>query len=147
MTAIGARRVVIEDDRYYSASMNLMTGGVNNALGQATTFTANASRLGTSLNGDGTVGVTKGIPTFKVTGPGMMINDNRIVIGESRNSRFRMCKAWSMGQLQEARNSAGRFIGAKEGYGEQYVVSHTPINRKLAATSVILYSGAGRVAR
>ncbi|UUZ68088.1 phage protease [Polaromonas sp. P2-4] len=46
LTAIGARRVVIEDDRYYSASMNLMTGGVNNALGQATTFTANAARGG-----------------------------------------------------------------------------------------------------
>ena len=147
LTAIGARRVVIEDDRYYSASMNLMTGGVNNALGQATTFQANAARVATSLNADGTVGVTKGIPTYKVTGPGMMINDNRILIGEARNSRFRMCKAWSMGTLQEARNSAGRFIGAKEGYGEQYVVSHTPINRKLAATSVILYSVTGRVAR
>ncbi|UUZ68087.1 hypothetical protein LP416_27870 [Polaromonas sp. P2-4] len=59
--------------------------------------------MATSLNSDGTVGVTKGIPTFKVTGPGMMINDNRIVIGEARNSRFRMCKAWSMGALQEAK--------------------------------------------
>ena len=147
LTAMGARRSVIEDDRYYTANMALMTGGVNNALGQATTFQANASRVGTSLNSDGTVGITKGVPTFKISGPGMMINDNRIVIGQANNSRFRMCKAWSMGTLQEARNSAGRFIGAKEGYGEQYIVSHTPINRKLAATSVILYSATGRVAR
>ena len=147
LTAIGSRRVVIEDDRYYTANMALMTGGVDNALGQATTFTANGARVGTSLNADGTVGVTKGVSTFKVRGPGMMINDNRIIVGERGNSRFRMCKAWSMGQLQDARNSGGAFIGAKEGYGEQYVVSHTPINRKLANTSLILYSATGRVAR
>jgi hypothetical protein len=58
-----------------------------------------------------------------------------------------MAKPFAMGALQEAKNSAGLFIGAKEGYGEQYIVSHTPINRKNAATSLILYSSAGRVAR
>ncbi len=147
LTAIGSRRVVIEDDRYYMATMALMTGGVDNALGQATTFTANGARVGTSLNADGTVGVTKGVPTFKVRGPGLLINDNRILVGERGNSRFRMCRPWAMGQLQDARNSAGAFIGAKEGYGEQYVVAHTPVNRKLAATSLILYSATGRVAR
>jgi hypothetical protein len=147
LTAIGARRVVIENDRYYGANMCLMTGGVNNALGQATTFSANAARLGTSLNADGTVGMTKGVPTYQISAPGMMLNDNRLIVGESRNSRFRMCKAWSMGPMQEARNSAGNFIGMKEGYGEQYIVSHTPVNRKSAATSIILYSGAGRVSR
>jgi hypothetical protein len=147
LTIIGSRRVVIENDRYYRANMALMTGGVNNALGQATTFSANASRLGTSLNADGTVGVTKGVPTFQVSAPGMMLNDNRIIVGESKNSRFRMCKAWAMGPMQEARNSAGNFIAMKEGYGEQYIVSHTPVSRKNAATSVILYSGTGRVSR
>ncbi|MFZ4286639.1 phage protease [Variovorax sp. HJSM1_2] len=147
LTAIGNRKVVIEDDRYFNAGMCLMTGGVNNALGQATTFTANGSRLGTSLNADGSVGVTKGIQTFKPSAPGLMLNDNRIVIGERNNSRFRMAKPFAMGALQEAKNAAGAFIGAKEGYGEQYIVSHTPINRKNAATSLILYSAAGRVAR
>jgi hypothetical protein len=147
LTAIGTRRSVIEDDRYYTANMVLMTGGVDNALGQATTFTANGARVGTSLNADGTVGVTKGIQTYKVRGPGLLINDNRVIVGEKGNTRFRMLKPWSMGQLQDARNSSGAFIGAKEGYGEQFVVSHTPVNRKLAATSLILYSATGRAAR
>ncbi|HYE71577.1 MAG TPA: phage protease [Aquabacterium sp.] len=147
LTKIGTRRSVIEDDRYYTANMALMTGGIDNSLGQATTFTANGARVGTSLNADGTVGVTKGVPTFKVRGPGLLINDNRIVVGERANSRFRMLRPWAMGQLQDARNANGAFIGAKEGYGEQYIVSHTPINRRLAATSLILYSAAGRVDR
>ncbi|MGE4241718.1 phage protease [Ramlibacter sp.] len=147
LTAIGTRRSVIEDDRYYTANMVLMTGGVDNALGQATTFTANGARTGTSLNADGTVGVTKGVGTFKVRGPGLLINDNRIVVAERGNSHFRMLKPWSMGPLQDARNSNGNFIAAKEGYGEQFIASHTPVNRKLAATSVVLYSGNGRVDR
>lgn len=147
LTALGARKVVIEDDRYYTGNMVLMTGGVDNAIGQATTFTANGARVGTTLNADGSIGMTKGMSTYKVRGPGLLINDNRIVVGESRNSRFRMCRAFAMGQLQDARSSGGAFIGAKEGYGEQYVVSHTPVNRKLATTSLILYSATGRVAR
>lgn len=147
LTAIGSRKVVIEDDRYYTAGLVLMTGAVNNALGQATTFTANGSRTGTSLNADGSVGVTKGVNTFKPSAPGMMLNDNRIVVGEMRNSRFRLAKSFAMGDLQEARNTNGLFIGAREGYGEQFIVSHTPVNRKGAATSIALYSGTGRVAR
>lgn len=147
LTAIGNRKSVVEDDRYYTANMVLMSGGVDNALGQATTFTANGARMGTSLNADGTVGVTKGVGTFKVRGPGLMINDNRVVVGERGNSRFRMVKPWAMGALQDARNSAGAFIAAKEGYGEQFIVSHTPVNRKLATSSIVLYSGAGRVDR
>lgn len=144
---IGSRKVVVEDDRFYTAGHVLMTGAVNNAVGQATTFTANGSRVGTSLNADGSVGVTKGVNTFKPSAPGMMLNDNRIVVGELRNSRFRMARPFAMGELHEARNSNGLFTGKKEGYGEQFIVSHTPVNRKGAATSIILYSSTGRVAR
>lgn len=147
LTSIGSRRVVVEDDRYYTAGLVLMTGATNNALGQATTFTANGSRTGTSLNADGSVGVTKGVNTFKPSAPGMMLNDNRIVVGEMRNSRFRLAQTFAMGDLHEARNQAGLFIGSREGYGEQYIVSHTPVNRKGAATSIVLYSGTGRAAR
>ena len=147
LTAIGNRRTVVEDDRYYNADMVLMTGGVDNALGQATTFTANGARVGTSLNADGTVGITKGMPTFKVRGPGMMINDNRLLIGQRGVGRMRMMKPWAMGALQEAKNSAGAFIGAKEGYGEQFIASHVPVNLRLAMSSLILYSATGRVAR
>lgn len=147
LTGIGGRKVVIGNDRFYNPNFVCMSLAVDNMLGQATTFTANGARVGSSLNGDGTVGVTKGMGTFNPTAPGLMMGDTRILVGERNNSRFRMVRPWSMNPLEQARDASGNFIGAQEGYGEQYIVSHTPVNRKNALTSIVLYSTAGRIAR
>jgi hypothetical protein len=147
LTAIGGRKVVIGNDRFYNPGMVAMSLAVDNALSQATTFTANGARNGSSLNADGSVGITKGMATFNPTAPGLMMADTRILVGERGNTRFRMVKPFAMNPLEEARDANGAFIGAKEGYGEQYVVSHTPLNRKNALTSIVVYSAAGRVAR
>lgn len=147
LTSIGSRKVVIENDRYYMANMALMSGAVDNSLGQATTFTANGSRPGTGMNADGSIGVVKGLPVFNTRAPGLATADARIIIGERGNTRFRMLRPFSMVDITEAHNAAGAFIGAKESYGEQFVVAHTPTQRRNANTSVVLYSVAGRVAR
>ena len=147
LTLIGSRKVVIENDRYYTANMLLMSGAIDNALGQATTFTANSSRPGTGLNADGSVATVKGIPSFNTRAPGLLTADARIVIGERGNTRFRMMRPFQMTELTEARDASGNFIGAKEGYGEQFIVCHTPLQRRNATTSVVLYSAAARVAR
>lgn len=144
---IGARKVVVENDRYYMANMLLMSGAVDNALGQATTFTANGSRPGTGLNADGSVGVVKGMPVFNTRAPGLWTGDVRVVVGERGNTRFRMMRPFSMNNLEESRDSNGLFTGGKENYGEQFVVVHTPTQRKNANTSLVLFSSTARVAR
>jgi hypothetical protein len=147
LTSIGARKVVIGNDRFYNPNMALMSLAVDNALTQAGTFTANGQRLGTSLNSDGSVGVTKGIQTFNHTAPGVYIGDARILVGERYNSRYRMLKPFAMNQLEQKKDSNGKFVGALTGYGEQYIACHTPINRKNAMTSIVLFSATGRVTR
>jgi len=144
---IGARKVVIENDRYYTSNLLLMSGAVDNALGQATSFTANGSRPGSGLNADGSVGMVKGIPAFNTRAPGLNTGDVRVVVGERGNTRFRMMRPFSMNNLEEARDSNGLFTGAKENYGEQFIVCHTPTQRKNANTSLVLYSATARVAR
>jgi hypothetical protein len=144
---IGARKVVVENDRYYTANLLLMSGAVDNALGQATTFTANGARPGSGLNADGSVGMVKGIPAFNTRAPGLNTGDVRIVVGERANTRFRMMRPFSMNNLEEARDNNGLFVGAKENYGEQFIVCHTPTQRKNANTSLVLYSATARVAR
>lgn len=144
---IGSRKAVLENDRYRTANMALMTGSVDNAITQASTFTSAGARNGSSLNADGSLGVTKGIPTFNVTAPGTAINDNRIVIGERGTSRFRMAKAFGMNPLEQARNAGGLFTDQKETFGTQFIVSHTPTQLKNGQTSLVLYSATGRIAR
>ena len=69
------------------------------------------------------------------------------MIGQRGNTRFRMMKPWSMGQLQDQRDANGRFTGKKEAYGDQFIVLHTPTPLKAGSTSIVLYSSSGRVAR
>lgn len=145
--AIGGRKAVIEDARYYTPNMILMSGNVNNALSQAKTFQANSARVATGLAGDGSVGLVKDMPIYRPRAPGSLFGDTRIVVGEKNNTRFRMVKPWAMNPLEQARNSAGAFIDAQESFGTQWVGSHTPTQLKGAATSIILFSTIGRVAR
>jgi hypothetical protein len=147
LQSIGGRKVAIENDRYYMANTLLMSGAVDNALGQAFTFQANSSRPGTGLAPDGSIGVVKGIPAFNTRAPGLDTGDVRIVVGERGNTRFRMMKPFAMSDLTDARDTSGNFIGMKEAYGEQFIVCHTPTQRKNANTSVVLYSSTARVAR
>ena len=147
LQAIGARKVVIENDRYYMANMQLFSGAVDNALGQAFTFQANSSRPGTGLNADGSIAVVKGIPAFNTKAPGLDTGDVRIVVGERGNTRFRMMRPFQMTELSQARDTNGNFVGKQEAYGEQFLICHTPTQRKNATTSVVLYSSTARVAR
>lgn len=145
--AIGLRKSLIEDQRYYNPDMILMSGTVNTALTQAKTFQANSARVATGLAPDGSVGRVKDMPEFRPRAPGSLFGDTRILVGERGNTRFRMVKPWSMNPLEQARNSAGAFIDAQESFGTQWVGSHTPTQLKGASSSIILYSSTGRVAR
>ncbi len=147
LQAVGARKVVIENDRYYMANTLLMSGAVDNALGQAKTFQANSWRAGTGLGPDGSIGIVKGITAFNTRAPGLDTGDVRIVVGERGNTRFRMMRPFKMAELSQARDTSGNFIGQQEGYGEQFLICHTPTQRKNANTSVVLYSSTARVAR
>ncbi|MES1977299.1 MAG: phage protease [Pseudomonadota bacterium] len=145
--AIGGRKSVIEDERYYSPNMILMSGNINNALSQAKTFQANSARVATGLASDGSVGFVKDMPVWRPRSPRSGFGDTRILVGERGTTRFRMIKPWSVNPLEQARNAAGLFIDGQETFGTQWVGSHTPTQLKSSKTSVILYSGTGRVAR
>lgn len=147
LTVLGSRKVVVENDRYYTANMVLMSGALDNAITQAESFKAASSRVATGLAADGSLGLTKNMPTFNPTAPGLVLGDTRILVGERGNTRFRMVKPFAMNPLEQARNSSGLFTDQREGFGTQYVVSHTPTQLKNSLTSVIVYSAVGRVAR
>ncbi|MDO8778924.1 MAG: phage protease [Burkholderiaceae bacterium] len=145
--AIGGRKAVIEDDRFYSPNMILMSGNVNNALSQAKSFQANSARVATGLASDGSVGFVKDMPVWRPRAPRSAFGDTRILVGERGTTRFRMVKPWSVNPMEQARDGNGAFIDAQESFGTQWVGSHTPTQLKSSKTSVILYSATGRVAR
>lgn len=143
----GLRKNVIESDRYFSANFGLMSGTVRTQIEQAGSFVESLARAGTALDATGNLGPVKGVANFRTTAPGLYMGDQRVIIGERGQTRFRMMKAWAMGQLENQRDANGRMTGKKEAYGDQFIVLHTPTQLKAAYTSLVLYSGAARVDR
>jgi len=143
----GLRKNEIEDIRYHMADIALMSGTHKTQVEQAKQFSANYVKPGTDLAMNGNLGRIKDVPTFKTTAPGLWMGDVRAVIGERGNTRFRMMKPWTMGDLESQKDSNGRFVGKKEAYGDQFVVIHTPTQLKRANTSLVIYSATARVAR
>ncbi len=143
----GLRKSVIEDQRFYKANYGLMSGTVMTMVEQAETFGANSARPGTDLAITGNLGRIKDVPNFKFYAPGLAMADQRVLVGERGLTRWRMAKAWSMGQLQDQKDANGRFTGKKEAYGDQFIFLHTPTPLKAGLTSIVLYSGTARVDR
>ncbi len=141
------RKSVIEEQRFHACNFGLMSGTVMSSVEQAAAFTANGARNGTNLDSIGNLGLVKGVPNYKSFAPGLAMGDQRVLIGERGLTRFRMAKAWTMGQLQDQKDSNGRFTGKKEAYGDQFVFLHTPTQLKAGLTSIVLYSATARVDR
>jgi hypothetical protein len=143
----GLRKAVIEDDRYHMPNMGLMSGTVQNQIEQARKFAANYRVPGTDLSANGNLGRIKEIPNFKTSAPGLWMGDQRVIVGERGTTRLRMLKPWTMGEMENQKDSNGRFTGKKEAYGDQFIILHTPTQLKRANTSLVLYSATARVAR
>lgn len=143
----GLRKSVIEDQRYHKANFSLMSGTTMNSIEQAKKFAANYKVPGTDLASNGNLGRIKDVAGYKTSAPSLWMGDQRVIIGERGQTRLRMTKPWSMGELENQKNSSGRFTGKKEAYGDQFLVCVTPTPLKRAYTSIVLYSGTGRVAR
>lgn len=144
---LGLRKSVIENDRYYMANFGLMSGTAMTQVEQAKQFGANSKRAGTDLQADGNLGRVKDVPFFKTSAPGLWMGDQRIIVGERNITRLRMMRPWQMGDLENQKDSNGRFTGKKEAYGDQFLALHTPTPLKRAYTSIVLYGAAARVAR
>lgn len=142
----GLRKVAVED-RAYMPNIGIMSGTLRTQIEQARQFGANFKRAGTDLMADGNLGRIKDVPGFRSYAPGLAIGDVRTVIGERGTVRFRMVKPWTLGELENQKDSNGRFTGKKEAYGDQFVIVHTPTLLKGAQTSMVIYSATGRVDR
>ncbi len=142
----GLRKAAIED-RSRIANMALMSGTLRTQIEQARQFGANFKRAGTDLMVDGNLGRIKDVPAFRSYAPSLAIGDQRVIIGERATTRFRMMKPWTMNQLENQKDSNGRFTGKKEAYGDQFIVVHTPQLLKGAFTSMVLFSTNARIDR
>lgn len=142
----GLRKTAVED-RAYMPNVATMSGVLRSQIEQAEQFAANFTRPGTDLQANGNLGRIKDVPAFRSYAPGLAAGDQRVVLFERGTTRFRMLKPWTLGQLENQKDSNGRFTGKKEAYGDQFIVIQTPQQLRGAFTSMVVYSATARADR
>lgn len=86
-------------------NVGIMSGTLRTQIEQARQFGANFKRSGTDLMADGNLGRIKDVPSFRSYAPGLAMGDVRTVLCERGTVRFRMLKPWTLGELENQKDS------------------------------------------
>jgi hypothetical protein len=148
LRVIGQRKAqLVAHPRFAKPDFILVSETIMNAASEAKSFIAAFSKPGTELTNKGSLGKIKAIPVYSTNNPYSMLTDQRILMGETGQTRFRMLQPWQMQGLQDKYDSNGKPVGAKQAYGVQYIGIDTPPSLKNRLSSVVLYSSSARIAR
>lgn len=141
---IGARKAMMNTDRYIMPDFQLMSPVLNDTITNAEQFVAERKRNGSDTNSDGDLEKIKGIAAFSTNAPGIDLGDQRIVMGQRGQLAYTVAKPFELGQPFEAVGANGKPIGKKQAYGEEYNAMHLPKPIRNRLTSLLVYSATGR---
>lgn len=144
--AIGARKALLNADRYILPDYLLMSPVLNELLTNARQFTSEGQRAGSGLSGSGDLIAVKALPTYGTNAPNIDLGDERILLGQRGTLTYTVVKPFMTGTPFEAVNSAGLPTGQKIAYGEEYNSIHIPVPIRDRMTSVIVYNSDARTA-
>ncbi len=146
LRAIGARKAELFNRRL--AQPNFLLGGaiLLDLLTNATSFSINDSRPGSNLTRLGDLGTIKSLQCFSSNAPGVDFGAERILIGERGTLSYAIARPWSTGEPFQAVDAAGRPIGARQAYGEEYNAIHVPAPVRYKLSSIICYDSDARAA-
>lgn len=144
LRTIGARKAMMNADRFIAPDFLLMSPVLNDTCTNAEQFTAQAKRDGSGTNSQGDLETVKGIGAWGTNAPNIDLGDERILLGQRGTLTYTVAKPFMTGQPFEAVNSAGLATGQKQAYGEEYNAIKVPDAIRNRFTSVIAYSATGR---
>ncbi len=144
LRAIGARKAMLDGDRFVMPDFMLMSPALNDTVTNADQFEAQSKKDGSDTTDVGDLGVVKGIGAWKTNAPGVDLGDERIIIGQRGTLTYTIAKPFVTGQPFEAVDSNGKALGQKQAYGEEYSAIKVPKPIRNRYTSVIAYSASSR---
>lgn len=141
---VGARKAMMNSDRYILPDFLLMSPVLNDTISNAEQFIVDRRRNGSDTNSQGDLDSVKSIPSYGTNAPGIDLGDQRIVMGQRGQLTYTVAKPFELGQPFEAVGANGKPIGKKQAYGEEYNAMHLPTPIRNRLTSVLVYSKTGR---
>lgn len=137
--AVGARKAVLNQDRYVSPDFLLMSSVLNDMATNAEQYTASGKRPDSAITVSGDLADIKAVPAWSTNGPSDM-GDERILIGQRGAFFYTIAKAFQTGAPYEVMDSNGRPTGERGAYGEEYSSLYVPESYIGRFTSVLAYS-------
>lgn len=144
LQAIGARKAMLNADRYVVPDFQLMSPVLNDTLTNAEQFVEAGQRADASVSAQGDLTTVKGLAAFGTNAPGIDLGDERIIIGQRGLLGYTVAKPFMFGDPFEAVGANGKPIGKKQVYGEEYNAIKVPTPVRDRLTSVLVYSFSGR---
>ena len=144
LSKIGDQKSMMSTDRYVMPEYLLMAPSLSNEISKATDFIADQKRNGTDTNLQGDLEKVKAIPTFGTNAPNLDLGTERIQMGVSNTTTYKIVKPYNVGKVTEAVNSDGEFTGQRTAYGEEYSCIHTPKPVRNRACALIVYNSDNR---
>lgn len=148
LSSFGAAKAIVQrHPRYGNPNFSIMSSVLNNTITDAQKFEESHATEGSVLAGDGNLSMIKGLSCFGLNAPGLLMADQRIILGTRGTVKHGVAKSFSLlGEWQERRDANGSFTGEKDTYGEQLDVVQVPggpANQvKGSITSVLVYQAA-----
>ena len=146
LRAVGARKAIMNSDRYVLPDFMIMSPILNDVLTNASQFVSSQARAGSELTAAGDLQSIKSIPTYSTNAPNVDLGDDRILMGATGTLTYAVAKPFETGQPFDAFNSNRLPTGEKIAYGEEFSAVHIPVALRGRLTSVIVYDSDARAA-
>lgn len=144
---IGARKALMNAERFTQPEYLLMSASLNDVCTNARSFIASAARPGTSLNLEGDLERIKSLPVFSSDVPGSDLGAERILLGDVDCCTYTIVKPFETGATFESLDPVTRQpTGEKLAYGEEYSAIHVPKPFRPRLSSVIAFDSDARAA-
>lgn len=141
---IGSQKAILSADRFVVPNMALCSPILHDTISNAKQFEANSKRPDANLTAAGVTDVIKQMNTWNTNAPGIDLGDERLIIGQAGLLNYKVAKPFITGAPYEIFDSAGKPVGKKGAYGEEYSAIKVPGPTNERLTSVIAYSATAR---
>lgn len=146
LRAIGARKSILNADRFVVPDFLLMSPVLNDILTNARSFVFSSQRAGSGLNGTGDLEGVKGTPAYS-TNLQSDLKDDRILMGQRGTLSYVIAKPWANSKEIELIDPETRTpSGQKALYGEEFSCICVPKALRNRLTSIIVYDSDARAA-
>lgn len=144
LRAIGARKALMQGDRFVSPDYLLMSPVLNDTCTNANNFEADSKRNGSDTSNTGDLETVKGVSSFSTNAPSVDLGDERILMGQAGTCAYTIAKPFMTKEPFEAVDGSGNPTGQLQAYGTEFSAIKVPSALADRMTSVIVYSFTNR---